>query len=141
MSNLSRALIVFAVLYALFVFALLLAGRRSDARALAGFIPDCVVLFRGLLGDERVPRSRKLVLVLLIGYLVSPIDLIPDFIPVAGQFDDAIVVALGLRFVLRGGGPALLDRHWSGPPQGARPIKRLAFGSRAGAQPASRTPS
>jgi hypothetical protein len=70
-------------LYAIFVLVLVALGRRSEARAVAGFIPDCLVLFRRLLADERVPRSRKLALVLLIGYLALPIDLIPDFIPVA----------------------------------------------------------
>jgi hypothetical protein len=52
----------------------------------------------------------------------------------------AIVVALGLRFALRAGGPPLLDQHWSGPPQGARLIKRLAFGAKAGARPDPRMP-
>jgi uncharacterized membrane protein YkvA (DUF1232 family) len=116
-------------LYATFVLVLLALGRRGEARALAGFIPDCLILFRRLLADERVPRSRKLALLLLVGYLALPIDLVPDFIPVAGQLDDAILVALVLRFVLRSNGPALLNEHWPGPPQGARLIRRLAFGS------------
>lgn len=73
----------------------MIAGRRQDARALAGFIPDCIVLFRRLLADKRLPRRSKLLLVALIGYLAMPIDLIPDFIPIAGQLDDAIIVALG----------------------------------------------
>lgn len=124
------------VVYAAFVLALALLGRRSDARALAGFIPDCVVLFRRLLADRRVPRSRKLALLLLLAYLVLPIDLVPDFIPVAGQLDDAILVAICLGFVLRGGGRGLLAEHWPGPPQGARLIGRIAFGPRA-AEPAA----
>ena len=75
------------------VAALVVAGRRTDARALAGFIPDCLVLMRRLLADPRVPRRRKLLLVGLVGYLALPFDLVPDFIPVAGQLDDAIIVA------------------------------------------------
>ena len=71
------------VLYAAFILWLLLAGRRQDARALAGFIPDCIVLFRRLLGDRRVPRRSKLLLAALIAYLAMPFDLVPDFIPVA----------------------------------------------------------
>ena len=114
------------LLYAGLVLALVLAGRRTDARALAGFIPDCIVLFRSLLGDPRVPRSRKIVIVALIGYLVMPIDLVPDFIPVAGQLDDAIIVAFVLRLALRSGGPSLLREHWPGPPSSLDVVSRLA---------------
>src|SRR5829696_4900307 len=91
-------------LYAMAVLALVLVGRRGDARALGGFVPDCVVLVGRLLHDPRVPRRRKLLLALLAAYLASPIDLVPDFIPVAGQLDDAILVALVLRSIVRGAG-------------------------------------
>src|SRR3954447_11807307 len=64
------------------VLALVAVGRKSDARALARFIPDCLVLFRRLLGDQRVPRRRKLVLVALPGSRPLPFNLIPDFVPV-----------------------------------------------------------
>lgn len=125
-------LIATAVIYVAFVVGLIVAGRRQDARALAGFIPDCIVLFRRLLRDDRVPRRRKLLLAGLIGYLALPIDLVPDFIPVAGQLDDAIVVALVLRLVLRAGGPRLLDEHWPGPASSRDAIRRLAYGRGAG---------
>jgi uncharacterized membrane protein YkvA (DUF1232 family) len=108
---------------------LLLRGRRADARALAGFVPDCVVLFRRLLGDARVSRPRKLMLLALVAYLALPLDLIPDFIPVAGQLDDAILVALVLRGVLRGAGPGLVRNHWPGPPSSLRLMLRLAGAS------------
>jgi uncharacterized membrane protein YkvA (DUF1232 family) len=101
--------------YAAAVLALVALGRRVDARALAGFIPDCVVLVRRLLRDPRVPRRVKVALGLLIGYLLLPLDLVPDFIPVAGQLDDAILVALVLRWFLRAGGAALVCEHWPGP--------------------------
>jgi uncharacterized membrane protein YkvA (DUF1232 family) len=71
-----------AVLCAPAVLALMVAGRRSDARALAGVIPDCVVLVKRLLGDPRVPRGRKLSLGQLVAYLAMPFDLVPEFIPV-----------------------------------------------------------
>ena len=119
-----------AGVYLLLIGVLLVAGRRSDARALAGFIPDCVILVRRLLGDERVSRRRKIVLMVLVGYLAMPIDLVPDFIPVAGQLDDAILVALGLRFVLRGAGPALVREHWPGPAASLVLMLRLAGGAR-----------
>jgi uncharacterized membrane protein YkvA (DUF1232 family) len=110
------------------ILLLVVFGRRADAAALARFIPDCIVLFRRLLADERVPRRRKLAVAALLAYLALPFDVVPDFIPVAGQLDDAIAVALVLRFVLRSGGPALLREHWPGPAESRAVIVRLAFG-------------
>jgi uncharacterized membrane protein YkvA (DUF1232 family) len=103
------------VVYAAFVLGLILAGRGQGARGVARFIPDCIVLVRRLLGDPRVPRRYKLLLGGLVGYLALPIDLVPDFIPVAGHIDDAVVVVLALRAVLRGTGTELLREHWPGP--------------------------
>lgn len=120
---------VCVALYVVVVLALVVAGRRGDARAVASFIPDCLVLFRRLVGDERVPRRRKALLVALLGYLALPFDLVPDFIPVAGQLDDAILVVLTLRVVLRSGGPDLIAEHWPGPLKSQRLITQLAFGT------------
>jgi hypothetical protein len=118
-------------IYVFAVLALVVAGRRSDARALAGFIPDCVGLIKRLMGDPRVPRRRKLLLGLMVAYLAMPIDLVPDFIPVAGQLDDAILVAAVLRLALRSGGEELLEEHWRGPPRTLELVRRLAFGGHA----------
>jgi uncharacterized membrane protein YkvA (DUF1232 family) len=120
------ALLVYAALVAT-LFAL---GRREDAAAVARFVPDCIVLFRRLLADPRVPRSRKLLLAASIGYLALPFDLVPDFIPVAGQLDDAIVVVLALRAVLRDSGPALLAEHWPGPASSRDVLGRLIRSAR-----------
>jgi uncharacterized membrane protein YkvA (DUF1232 family) len=117
---------VFLFAYALFVLALALAGRRESARALAGFIPDCVVLCSRLLRDPGVPRRKKLLLLGLAGYLALPFDLVPDFIPVAGQLDDVIIVALALRSFLRGGGEPLVREHWPGPENTLTLVLRLA---------------
>jgi uncharacterized membrane protein YkvA (DUF1232 family) len=103
------------VVWALVVLALMVAGRRTDARALAGFIPDCLVLMRRLLADPRVPRRRKLLLVGLVGYLALPFDLVPDFIPIVGQLDDVIVVGLVLRAFVRTDGGEIVREHWPGP--------------------------
>jgi Protein of unknown function (DUF1232) len=73
------SLAVLAFVWAVAVAFLVVLGRRTDARALAGFIPDCLVLMRRLLADPRVPRRRKLLLVGLVGYLALPFDLVPDF--------------------------------------------------------------
>jgi uncharacterized membrane protein YkvA (DUF1232 family) len=91
-----------------------------------GFIPDCAVLFKRLIGDPAVPRRRKAMLALLVAYLASPIDLIPDFIPVIGVLDDALMVGLALRAVVRGGGPEVVQRHWPGPESSLNLVLRLA---------------
>lgn len=124
-------LLVALGLYACVLLFLVVSGRRSDARAWARCLPDCVVLVRRLMADPRVPRSRKALLAALVAYLALPIDLVPDFIPVAGQLDDAILLALVLRFVLRAGGEPLLTEHWPGPGRSLAVIRRLAFGAQA----------
>ena len=110
-------LISFAVIlvaYSAFVGWLVVRGRREDARALATFIPDCIVLVLRLTREPRVPRHRKLLLVALVAYLSLPFDLVPDFIPVAGQLDDVLIVALLRHFVAIGGEP-LIRELWPGP--------------------------
>jgi uncharacterized membrane protein YkvA (DUF1232 family) len=103
------------IVYAGFVVTLIVAGRRPSARDLVRFVPDCVVLVTRLLRDPRVPRRHKLLLGALVGYLALPFDLVPDFIPVAGYLDDALVVAFTLRAVVKGTGRELVREHWPGP--------------------------
>jgi uncharacterized membrane protein YkvA (DUF1232 family) len=112
--------------YAGFVAWLFLTGRRDEARSWVRFIPDCLVLFRRLMSDPRVPPTHKLLIGALLGYLAMPFDLIPDFIPIAGQLDDAIVVAAVLRSVLRAAGETPLREHWPGPDTTLRTVLRLA---------------
>jgi len=87
--------------------------------------PDVVRLTRRLSADPAVPRGVRIWLVLLLVYLLLPIDLVPDFIPVIGFADDAIVVALVLRFATRHAGADALDRHWPGTPQGLSALRTL----------------
>ena len=115
-----------ALVWGALVVGLVVAGRREDARALATFIPDCLVLLSRLLKDRRVPRRRKLLIAGLVGYLALPFDLVPDFIPVAGQLDDVIVVALVLRRFLRAGGEPLVREHWPGPERSLELVLRIA---------------
>jgi len=98
------------------IVGLVIAGRRSAARELATLVPNLVLLFRGLLRDPRVPRGSKALLWFAVVWVVSPIDLIPEFIPIAGPLDDAIVAALVLRHVLRTSGPDVVGEHWRGDP-------------------------
>jgi uncharacterized membrane protein YkvA (DUF1232 family) len=116
----------FLLFYSALVLALVIAGRRESARALAGFIPDCIVLCGRLLRDPRVPRRKKALLVALAGYLALRFDLVPDFIPVAGQLDDVVIVALVLRSLLRGDGKPLVREHWPGPDASLALVLRLA---------------
>jgi uncharacterized membrane protein YkvA (DUF1232 family) len=113
------------VLYALIVVALALAGRADAARALARFVPDCIVLFRRLLADPRVGRRTKVVLGALIAYLALPFDLVPDFIPVAGYVDDAVIVAIALRHIVRASGNAVIEEHWPGTANSLEVLLRL----------------
>jgi uncharacterized membrane protein YkvA (DUF1232 family) len=120
--------IVVAV-WLLAILVLVVLGRKSQARELAALLPNLVALFRGLLGDPRVPRSSKAWLGFALAWFLSPIDLIPEFIPVAGPLDDAIVAALVLRHVLRRTDRTVLADHWRGEPGTLDAI--LRFGRRS----------
>jgi uncharacterized membrane protein YkvA (DUF1232 family) len=97
--------------------------RIRDALRL---LPDLVRLLRRLAGDRTLPRGVRIRLWLLLAYLALPFDLVPDFIPVIGYADDAVIVAFALRSVTRRAGPAALDRHWPGSPDGLAAVRRLA---------------
>ena len=113
-------------LWALLILLLVLLGRRGDAREVARFIPDCIVLLKRLLGDPRVPKRAKIAVALLIPYLALPFDLVPDFIPVAGQLDDAILVAATIAYVARSTGSEVIEELWPGSDRGLCVILALA---------------
>ena len=141
-AEVSSLLIVAAcilVVSAALVVVLIVGGRRRDARDVARSIPDCIVLVRRLLDDPRVPRRHKLLLGAVVGYLAFPFDLVPDFIPVAGHVDDALVVVLALRAVLRGSGSDLLREHWRGPENSFAILLRFAGAQRLDASAAEVT--
>ena len=108
------------------IVALVLLGRRALARELAALVPNLTRLFAGLLRDPRVPLRAKIVLGATALYIAMPIDLIPDFVPIAGSLDDAIVAAFALRFVVRASSPEIVAEHWPGDPASLRRILWLA---------------
>jgi uncharacterized membrane protein YkvA (DUF1232 family) len=99
---------------------LLLLARRLPPgilRDLAAFIPDCVTAVRRLRKDPRVPRRARIAIVLAGIWVASPIDLIPEFIPVIGPLDDIVVVALALRYAGRQVPREVLMAAWPGEPR------------------------
>jgi uncharacterized membrane protein YkvA (DUF1232 family) len=115
-----------ATVYIVFIVVLAVGSRQWDIRVIARLVPYCAVLFKRLLADPRVPMRWKIASALALVYLASPIDLVPDFIPILGQLDDAILVALVLRGLLRSAGPQLMREHWPGPTALLVPLQRFA---------------
>ena len=114
------------LLYIGLLGALLLARPKGNLlRETLRVLPDLLRLLRRLAGDADVPRAVRLRLWLLFGYLAIPIDLVPDFVPVLGYADDAIVVALVLRSVVRRAGAPVVRRHWPGTDDGLAALARL----------------
>jgi uncharacterized membrane protein YkvA (DUF1232 family) len=119
-----------ALFYLSLIALLWRASRRSsdavglrDALRLA---PDILRLLRRLAADSELPPGLRVRLAFLLLYLASPIDLIPDFIPVLGYADDAIIVVVALRAIVRAAGPDALASHWPGTPEGLLAVRRLA---------------
>ncbi len=126
MEALLVAIAALVVLWAALVVGLVAFGRGTAARELAALLPNLARLFRALLADPRVPLRAKVALGAGAAYLVFPIDVVPDFIPVAGSLDDAIVAALVLRFVLKTSGREVVAEHWRGDPRTLDAILRIA---------------
>lgn len=98
-------------------------GRLRDALRV---LPDVLRLAARLARDASLPRGLRLRLWLLLAYLAVPIDLVPDFIPVIGYADDAVLVVWTLRSVARLAGVEAVERHWPGTPEGLQTVGRLA---------------
>jgi uncharacterized membrane protein YkvA (DUF1232 family) len=112
----------------LLLLAALWRARPDDltARGALRLLPDVLRLLRRLAADRTLPGAVRIRLWLLLAYLVSPLDLVPDFIPVIGYADDVVVVAWALRSVVRRAGREALVRHWPGEPAGLAAVGRLA---------------
>jgi len=120
------ALAITAAVYVVAVAALFLVGRRTAAKEIALLLPNLLILFKDLARDPRVPRGSKALLVLGAVWFASPIDLIPEFIPILGPLDDAVVAALILRRLIRTAGPDIVSEHWRGDPTTLARLLRLA---------------
>lgn len=125
MRTLIIALAIAAAVWMIAIVALVIAGRRTHAKELALLIPNLLSLLRGLIHDPRVGRFDKFLLVVAVAWVASPIDLIPEFIPVFGPLDDVVVVALILRRLVRHAGPEVVSDHWRGDPDLMRKILKL----------------
>lgn len=118
------------------VFVLWFEQRKNPDRAslleLLRLAPDVVRLLKRLATDRNVPIGARIWLGALFVYLVSPIDLIPDFIPVLGYADDALVVVLALRFAVKRAGEEAITEHWPGTAAGLEAVLRLTGLARRG---------
>lgn len=104
------------LLLATWAALVVLAARLPDGslKELASFLPDCVTTVRRLRNDPRVPRRAKLAVGVAGLWLLSPVDLIPEFLPVIGPLDDVVVIALALRYAARRVPRDLLMEAWPG---------------------------
>ena len=100
-------------------------GQTTNWREIARLAPDVVRLIKRLGTDRAVPRGTRIWLLILLAYLLTPIDLIPDFIPVLGFVDDAIIVAVALRYATKHAGAAAIERNWPGTPAGLQTVLTL----------------
>jgi uncharacterized membrane protein YkvA (DUF1232 family) len=107
-----------AVWGSLLVLLWLMRPKDARLRDLLAVIPDLLRLVRDLLGDREVPLSVRITLLGLFAYLVNPIDLVPEFVPVLGPLDDVVVAVLVLRHVARRLGREELRRRWQGTESG-----------------------
>ena len=120
MVDLVRTLLVALVVLLASLAALVVLAKRLPPgilRDLAGFVPACLTLARRLRADPRVPRRAKLAVLVAGLWVLSPIDLIPEFLPVIGPLDDVVVVALALRYAARQVPREVLYAAWPAEPR------------------------
>lgn len=118
------------VIWVALVVALLIQARRTgwdlNWRDVARLAPDLLRLLKRLASDKHVPRPTRWWLGGLLAYLILPVDLIPDFIPVIGYADDAIVTVIALRYAVKHAGFEAVRRNWPGSPEGLASVLALA---------------
>jgi uncharacterized membrane protein YkvA (DUF1232 family) len=110
---------------ALLLALLVVRPKGSLLHEALRLLPDVLRLLRRLASDRSLPHGVKVRLWLLLGYLAIPIDLVPDFLPIVGYADDAIIVTAVLRSVVRRAGLEPIRRHWPGTQDGLAAVVRL----------------
>lgn len=134
-----QAFIAVLLVYALFLLCLVVyAQRHPDIISLTDALrlgPDLLRLIRRLAADRTLPRHSRIMLSALVVYLILPIDLVPDIVPVIGYADDVVLIAVVLRAVVRSAGPEALRRHWPGSDGGLRAVCALVGGKNGGSAP------
>lgn len=111
---------------ALVVVLLVMCPRKGMLSEALRLLPDTLRLLRRLAADPGMPRGVRILLSGLLAYLALPFDLVPDFVPILGYADDAIVVVAVLRSVVRRAGTEAVHRHWPGTDEGFAALSRLA---------------
>ncbi|MDV3131953.1 YkvA family protein [Mycobacterium sp. 29Ha] len=110
---------------ALVIALIVVRPRAGLLREAIRILPDMLRLIRRLAADKSLPRGVRIRLALLLAYLAMPFDLIPDFVPVLGYADDAIIVTAVLRSVVRRAGMDAVRAHWPGSDDGFAALSRL----------------
>ena len=98
---------------------------QASLREALRLLPETLRLLRRLVADHAIARRTRWLVWGLLGYLAFPIDLVPDFLPVIGYADDAIITSLVLRHVIRKAGPDKLKEHWPGSPGGLAALQQF----------------
>lgn len=125
MSPLGIAFALVALWAVLLVLFWALRPKGVPVLEILGIVPDVLRLIRSVIGDRSAPLDVRLVLVGLLAWIVSPIDLIPEFIPVLGPLDDVVVAVVAMRYVRRRVGVHDLRRRWSGTEAGFAIVVRV----------------
>jgi uncharacterized membrane protein YkvA (DUF1232 family) len=119
------AVVLVAMWLAFVAFVWLVRPDNTSLADATRLLPDTLRLVRRLAADRTISRSTRWWIWALLIYLASPIDLVPDFVPIIGFADDAIVASFVLRHVIARAGPSKLAEHWPGSPEGLSTLSRL----------------
>lgn len=125
--------------YALLLLLLWQYARKHPGTVSLGdalkLLPDLIKFFGRLSVDKKLPWRQRIAVMCLVLYLASPVDLVPDFIPLLGYTDDVVITALVLRLVVKSSGREALERNWQGSFTGLQLLEKLSGLTAPGAEP------